>query len=402
MSSAELPIEPMLSAAERRWNLATAISCVTVFGVGIGLAWPLRSLLLETRGVEATVNGLNGASAFLGVIIGPLLAPMIIRRTGLRPFLVGCLALDTVLFLSLKLLDDIVLWFALWMAMGIVGSGLFTATEAWITTTAGDKARGRVIGLYAASLSFGFMIGPLVLSLTGFVGWPPFVAGAAINGVAALPFLFTRNSTAGFGKGTPLTFVAVFVRAPVIVLAVMLFGFYESAAVTILPIWGVRIGFDPRVAAALLSALYLGSIALQWPIGILSDRVSRLLVLRLCTAAGLAGAVLLPFVSTTMFPLFAVVLLWGGFASGLYPVALSMAGDRFRGTEMVTANAVLIMGYGVGSSLGPVIGGVAMDLWNPHGVPAEFVLVFAAFLLLTAFAEPARSTARPPIRRSER
>jgi MFS family permease len=280
--------------------------------------------------------------------------------------------------------------------MGLVGSSFFTVTEAWISILAGDEGRGRVIGLYAVALSAGFGLGPLLLSATGFAGWTPFIAGALLIMVAALPLLFTHGLPMGFGDGARISFAAVFARAPLIVLAVAVFGLYEAAALALLPIWGVRLGFDPRLSVTILTAIYLGSIALQLPIGWLSDHVARLTVLRLCGAAGLLGAALLPFVAGSPVALFAVLLLWGGMASGLYPVALSMAGDRFRGAEMVTANVALVMSYGVGALVGPILGGSAIDLWNPHGLLAVFVLVFALFLAATFLPErgganPARS-----------
>ena len=106
------------------------------------------------------------------------------------------------------------------------------------------------------------------------------------------------------------------------------FGVFESALMSLLPIWGVRSGLSERMAAGTLSAVYFGSIVLQVLIGWLSDRVSRLAALRLCGAVGLVGAVALPSVPASPLVLFACCSSWGGVASGIYPVALSMAGDR--------------------------------------------------------------------------
>src|SRR5207248_11027703 len=75
---------------ERRWALAAAICSVAVFGLGIGEIVPLLSLILETRGTDATLTGLNAASAFLGVIVGTLLAPRCVRALGIRIFLLAC------------------------------------------------------------------------------------------------------------------------------------------------------------------------------------------------------------------------------------------------------------------------------------------------------------------------
>jgi predicted MFS family arabinose efflux permease len=89
-----------------------------------------------------------------------------------------------------------------------------------------------------------------------------------------------------------------------------------------------------------------------------------------------------------------VLFLWGGLACGIYPVALGMAGERFRGAALVAANAALIMSYGIGALIGPVLGGAAMDLWNPQGLPAVLALVFALFLAATLLIRQDRPAAR--------
>ena len=134
------------------------------------------------------------------------------------------------------------------------------------------------------------------------------------------------------------------------------FGLFESALMSLLPIWGVRSGLTERMAAGTLSAVYFGAIALQVLIGWLSDRVSRLAALRLCGAVGLVGAVALLSVPASPLVLFGLLFAWGGVASGIYPVALSMAGDRFRGGDLVSVNAAMIIAYGLGGLVGPAAG----------------------------------------------
>ena len=93
------------SAGERRWGLAAAIASVTVFGLSIGQGAPLLPLLLEARGTAVTLNGLNAGAAFVGVIVGPLLAPRCVRRVGIRNFLLVCVSIDIALTLALKAFD---------------------------------------------------------------------------------------------------------------------------------------------------------------------------------------------------------------------------------------------------------------------------------------------------------
>jgi len=119
------------------------------------------------------------------------------------------------------------------------------------------------------------------------------------------------------------------------------------------------------------------------PIGWLSDKLPRRSVLRFCGAAGLIGALVVPLLAGSTPALYAALLAWGGAAAGIYPVALGIAGERFRGTELIGVNAAIIIAYGLGSLLGPAVGGTAMDLWNPHGLLAALALLFAGFLLAT-------------------
>jgi MFS family permease len=154
----------------------------------------------------------------------------------------------------------------------------------------------------------------------------------------------------------------------------------------------VRIGLNDRLAAATLSAVFFGSIVLQVLIGWLSDRFSRIATLRICGAVGLLGALALASADASLPMLLGLLFVWGGIASGIYPVALSMAGDRFRDTELVTVNAAMIIAYGLGALVGPPLGGVAMDVWNARGLFWLFALLFAGLLLATWFT----AGRRPP------
>lgn len=377
-------------APARSWSLAAAIASVTVFGLSIGEGAPLLSLLLEQRGTAVAINGLNATSAFIGVLAGPLLAPYGVRRWGVRNLLLGCFVLDMIVFLLMKPLSTLEAWFLLRILLGVIGAMIFTSSEAWINFMASDHQRGRIVGIYAAALSAGFALGPLLLSITGTAGWPPFLANAIITAAAALPLVGVRRSAHVLEGRSNAHLLTMARRAPLILSAVVLFGAYESGLMALLPIWGVRIGLGVRLAAACVSAVYLGSIIMQVLIGWLSDRLSRLAVLRLSSAIGLAGALAVSCTAGPPAVVFALLFVWGGMASSIYPVALSMAGDRFRGADLVTINAAIIMAYGLGALAGPALGGAAMERWDSRGLLWLFAVLFA-MLLLAALTKGAGS-----------
>ena len=111
--------------------------------------------------------------------------------------------------------------------------------------------------------------------------------------------------------------------------------------------------------------------------------MSRIAALGLCGIVGLSGALALALLHIPLPIVLGVLFVWGGIAAGIYPVALSMAGDRFQGTELVTVNAAIIMSYGLGAFIGPVLGGAAMDIRDPQGLLWLFALLFAGLLAIT-------------------
>lgn len=364
---------------ERRWSLAAAIASIAVFGVSIGIGGPLLSLMLEARGTDSYLTGLNAGAGFLGVLVGPVLMPPLVARFGFKRVLLTSLPLSLAFFLALKPLDTIDAWFVLRFFGGLCGSLIFGVSEAWISQLVGDRARGRIMGVYAASLSTGFAVGPLVLSQTGVHGWAPFLASAIIVAAAMLPLLGAKDGgrRADLAGSRPLRVMA---RMKPVALIVVLFAMYEGATVSLLPVWGARAGLSVATAAMLISAVFVGAILLQIPIGFVSDRAGRAWTLRLCAIVGILGAGLLPLLSPYPTILLVALLVWGGFTTGTYPVALAIIGDRFRGADLLNANAALVIAYGIGAFTGPILGGAAMDAWNPHGIAAALALIFVALL----------------------
>ena len=312
-----------------------------------------------------------------------MLTPFGVRRVGIRHFLLAGFVADIILFLAMKIFDSIGAWFLLRMLLGLVGSALFTASEAWINLLAGDANRGRIIGIYAAALSAGFGLGPLLLSVTGITGWAPFLANTIIVAIAMLPLLGAADIANDLGRDGGANPLVLFFRAKLIVAVVAMFGFFETALLALLPIWGVRSGLTVPEASALVSAVYVGAVALQVPIGIVSDKTRRIVALRICGMVGVAGAAILVAARPPLTALYPILFVWGGIVSGIYPIALGMAGDRFTGSTMVAANAAIIMSYGLGTLVGPALGGFAMDLWNPQGLLGMFVALFGILLVMS-------------------
>jgi MFS family permease len=134
----------------------------------------------------------------------------------------------------------------------------------------------------------------------------------------------------------------------------------------------------------LVAALGLGNMLLVPLLGWLADKVDRRKVMILCGAVGLVGACLLPLTNGAGWPALALIFVWGGFIAGLYAVGLAHLGSSFKGGELAAANAAFAIIYAMGVLIGPSLGGIGMDLWNPHGLPVVLGLISAALVLVVA------------------
>jgi len=81
-----------------------------------------------------------------------------------------------------------------------------------------------------------------------------------------------------------------------------------------------------------------------------------------------AGAVALYVIPPSGWPALLLVFVWGGFIAGIYTVGLAHLGSSFKGQDLAAANAAFSILYAIGSLVGPGIGGLAIDAWQPYGL----------------------------------
>jgi MFS family permease len=142
----------------------------------------------------------------------------------------------------------------------------------------------------------------------------------------------------------------------------------------------MRSGYTEAHAALCVTAMALGSIVFQYPIGALADRMRRRDLLALCAATGIAGAALAPFAVHSPYLLYVLLFVWGGVILGVYSIGLMMLGERFSDSDLANANASFVMLYCLGMLLGPAGEGVALDAWNPHGLVLALGIICAVYV----------------------
>lgn len=372
-----------MQASERRRALGAIFACITIYGLTLGLIRPLLALILESRGIDKALIGLNATMPAFGMLIAAPLIPWLIRTMGIKPFLLACLFLDVSMIFAYPLLDQFYFWCAISLFAGAATNSLLVASETWINEIAVDETRGRVMATYNAMLIASMALGPLIIPIAGIRGWTPFLIGGIFVILAAIPLLWAGNSGLTLHGKSSFSLASFVLVAPVLSFAVLLFAWKEHAGGALLPVYGVTSGLTESQAAIMLTVLGIGGLILSYPFGWLADRMDRCKLLILCGIGILVGGCLLPLAINAGNLLWVLLFFWGGLFSGLYTVILTMVGQRFRGIELAVANIAIGILWGVGSLTGPSIAGLAMDIWDPHGFVFMVILASLTFVIFS-------------------
>ena len=368
-----------------RAALVAIVTSAAAIATGLSLGLPLLALVLQARGVSGTWIGLNTAIAGLASVLAPVLVTPLARLVGAGRLLTAMLALVAVTFYAFHLVDDLAGWFVLRLVFHGALTIAFVVSEFWLMTLAPPEKRGLLVGVYATVFSVGLAVGPLILALTGSTGALPFLVGACILAAAILPVHLARRAPPDLHEESRHGTLGFVVAAPVATLAALAFGAVESGGLAILPLWGLAQGLDEGRAAWLLTAVGLGNVAMQIPIGLLADRLDKTRLLGLCSLGSALGAALLPFAATTSLAVtLALLFLWGGIAAGLYTIGLAALADRYHGSDLAGANAAFVSMYGVGMLVGPAAIGVGLDASPAAGAPLVMAAFFALHLAVLA------------------
>ncbi len=362
-------------------NLVAACAAITVFGFAFGMSYPLLSLILESRGVSSEMIGINSAMMPIGILLFSSVIPVATKRFGARKVAITAALVTALVILSYKVFDTLAAWFLIRLVQGMTISTLFVLSEAWIVGSAGDRNRGKIVAIYSSVLSGSFGAGPLLISFIGIEGWTPFVLGAGVVAIGAIPFIFIRDDDQSEPEETQASGILGFApKAPMLLAAVGAFAVFDAASLSLFPVYGIQNGLDIATSVNILTALILGNVLLQFPIGWLCDKFPTRLVLAGCALITTITLLLLPGLidSALKWPL---LILMGTTGYGVYTVSLVALGNRFSGIELVNGSASFAVVWGLGALIGSVSGGWAMLGFDSHGLP----IGLAAVYLLLAF-----------------
>jgi MFS family permease len=375
-------------------QIGTLILATSAVQLANGYFGTFISLRVSVEDFDATMAGLVLSSYFAGFTAGASLCGRIIERFAHIRAYAAFAGMVVAATAAMALLAAPLPWLVLRAIIGFGCAGLFVTTESWLNAKAPPSERGRVFSVYMVGTFVALGLGQLLIGRTEVETVTPFNIIVALFAVALVLVSTTRAEPPQPVVEKFLPYGQLSRAAPVAVAGASLSGLITGAFYALIPAWMLGEGIENTTIGIVMLAAVLGGLAFQVPVGRLSDRFDRRLVLSVL-GAGLVGAavalVLLPHTLRVILP---VVAVFGGLMSTLYPVCVAHAHDRMPADRVVAVSSRLILLSGFGSVLGPLIG---MNLMKRFEIDGVFYLIGAAALLLSVIsAARSLTSASPP------
>ena len=354
------------------------------FGVlmlGDGLQNTLLAVRASLEGFPTAVTGLIMSTFYVGFLGGSILTPRIVERVGhIRVF--GALAsLASAAVLVHGVLVVPVTWGALRLVSGFCLAGLYVVAESWLNDRATNETRGQVLSVYMVITYIGVGGGQLLLNASSPRGYELFILTSVLISLALVPLLLSAGPAPKFTTQWNVRARELYAISPLAVVGTLGTGMAGGALFGMGPVYADSAGLSIAEISLFMTAVVLGAIMLQWPIGHLSDRHDRRQVLIAVTLlAAILATIAIPVMAhESIAATLIVVALFGGLSIPLYSLCIAHANDFLEPEQIVAASGGLVLVSGLGAIVGPVTVSLAMATLGPSGF--FWGLAFIHFLI---------------------
>lgn len=353
-------------------------------GQVLGGAWALllgMFLLMIGNGMQGTLLGVRGnleafstfqmsivmSGYFLGFLGGSQIAPEMIRRVGhVRVFAALGSMISAVLILFPVLVDPWA-WALGRVVIGFCFSGVYVTAESWLNNAADNTNRGKALSLYMLVQMAGIVLAQQLLNVADAGGFVLFIIPSILVSLAFAPILLSVQPTPAFGSTRPMSLKKLINASPLASVGMILLGGVFAAQFGMASVFATQVGLTIPQISVFISTIYIAALVAQFPIGWLSDRMDRRLLILCIAAVGGFGCVL-GFVVPGSYPVLLVsAALIGGTSNPLYSLLLAYANDYLEHDDMPAASAGFVFVNGVGAVAGPLAIGWIMGVLGPQG-----------------------------------
>lgn len=370
-------------------------------------AWALllgMMLLQVGNGMQGTLLGIRGAlegfstfdmslvmaGYFVGFLFGSRMAPEMIRRVGHVRVFAALASLISAVMILYPTLTHPIPWGLGRILIGFCFSGVYVTAESWLNNSSTNETRGQALSLYMIVQMAGIVSAQGLLLVGDPGGFILFIIPSVLVSLSFAPILLSISPTPAFGTAKPMTLRQILETSPLGCVGMFLLGGVFSAQFGMAAVFGAEAGLSVQQISMFVSSFFVGALVLQYPIGWLSDRMDRRVLIfsaaLICGIGGVIGFMLIDFFAMLLI----AGVLVGGMSNPLYSLLIAYTNDFLEHDDMAAAAGGMVFINGLGAVAGPLITGWFMGLVGPRG----FFLFIAGLMLTMAGYAAYRMTQR--------
>jgi len=370
--------------------------------VGIGIMMIAHGLQGNLMGVRSVIEEFNFIATgvmmsgyYVGYFVGSDVAPKLVSRVGHIRVFAAFASLASLSILIIATYVNPIVWTFARFITGMSVVSCFVVAESWLNDRANNRTRGKILSIYMIVTFVGLAIGMLLLNFDNPKNYKPFVLVSILLSIALIPILLTKRKAPKFKKIGTLKLKELYKISPLGFVSSFCTGIIHSALFTLAAVYAATMNFTIFEISLLLFLITIAGALSQWPIGYLSDRFDRRIIIILCTIVGavfcalsiIASGDTLQYINVVVDPgadklmFFIFVTVYAGASLSLFPLNIAHTNDFVPKEKFVAAGGSLNIVFGVGAMGGPIICSIFMNEFGPNSF-FMFLLIFHVIIAI--------------------
>ncbi len=348
-------------------SIGTLLLSAAILLAGGGLLGTLIAVRSQLEGFPLFAIGMMTSAYFAGFVAGCLGTPYLVKRVGHIRVFAALSSLIAAAVLTHALIINVPVWIVLRVVTGFSFAGLYMLIESWINERSDNKNRGQVLSIYRMVDLAAVTAGQFLLTLADPKEFILFSLVAILICLSIPPVSMTKAEAPNPVASTSLNLGKLIRAAPLGVVGAFGVGLANGAFWGIAPVFVQQLGHSISTVPMFMSVVIVGGAMFQWPVGALSDKFGRRILLIVCAIGGAAGGVFLCLLAgSSLAYLLVGGALYGTFGFQLFSLSAAHANDYAEPDEFVAISGGLLLLYGVGSVMGPLLAPVLMLVTAPQ------------------------------------
>lgn len=338
-------------------------------------------MLMIGNGLQGTLLGLRGdlegfttfelsvimSAYFVGFLFSSRLTPRLIQRVGhVRVFAALGSTISAVLILYPVLVEPWA-WTLGRVIIGFCFCGVYVTAESWLNDASTNETRGKALSLYLMVQMAGIVAAQYIVSQGDITGYALFIIPSVLVSLAFAPILLSIRPMPQFAQTKPMTIRRLFEASPLGCIGMFLLGGVFAAQFGMSAVYAARVGLSISQISVFVSVIYIAALVAQFPIGWMSDRIDRRILIMAVGFIGGFGALLAFFIPGNYTVLLISAGILGGTSNPVYALLIAYTNDYLEREDMAAASGGLLFINGVGAIAGPLIVGWMMDELGNNG-----------------------------------